>query len=164
MIAKSDSMMNYLSDTIKNREVDKYYIAIVNWKIKDKEFKIESYIWRDPNNRLKMTTLNPVNPKIAITYWEVLEYIDNKFTILKIKIETWRTHQIRVHLSSIWFPILWDKTYWNVRVNKEVATRYQLHRQALHAWELKLKLYWKTVNFKADIKNDIKRLIWDLIV
>ncbi len=158
MVAKSDIMMNYLSDTIKNRKIDKYYLAIVIWQIKDNEIKIESYIWRDPNNRLKMTTLNPVAPKLALTYATVLEYIDNKYTLLKVKIETWRTHQIRVHLASIWYPILWDKTYWNVRVNKEIATRYQLHRQALHAWKLDLKLYWKDVHFKADLKPDMKRI------
>ena len=61
MIAKSDSMMNYLSEIIKERKIDKYYIAIVNWKIKDREFKIESYIGRDPNDRLKMTTINPIS-------------------------------------------------------------------------------------------------------
>ena len=158
MVAKSDIMMNYLSDTIKNRKIDKYYLAIVIWQIKDNEIKIESYIWRDPNNRLKMTTLNPVAPKLALTYATVLEYIDNKYTLLKVKIETWRTHQIRVHLASIWYPILCDKTYWNVRVNKEIATRYQLHRQALHAWKLDLKLYWKDVHFKADLKPDMKRI------
>jgi 23S rRNA-/tRNA-specific pseudouridylate synthase len=42
-----------------------------------------------------------------------LEYIDDKYSVLKINIKTWRTHQIRVHLSSIGFPIIWDKVYWN---------------------------------------------------
>ena len=158
MIAKSDIMMNYLADTIRNREVDKYYLAIVIWTVKNPEFKIESYMWRDPNNRLKMTTLNPVNPKIAITYWEVLEYIDNKYTLLKIKIETGRTHQIRVHMASIGYPIVWDKTYWNFRENKENATRYQIHRQMHQAWKLDLKLYWKDVSLKADLKDDMKRM------
>jgi len=159
MIAKTDVMMNYLSKTIKDREIDKYYLAIVIWKVKDNEIKIESFIWRDPNNRLRMTTLNPANPKLAITYATVLEYIDNKYTLLKVKIETGRTHQIRVHLASIGYPILWDKTYWNIRVNKELATTYQLHRQALHAWQLDLKLYWKDINFKAELKEDMKRLV-----
>lgn len=163
MIAKSDIMMKYLSEIIKERNIDKYYIAVVFWKIKNREFKIESFIGRDPNNRLKMTTVNPINPRLAITYWEVLEFIDNKYSIVKIKLETGRTHQIRVHLSSIWYPILWDKTYWNFRVNKEVATMFQLHRQALHAWKLDLKLYWKDVHFEAELKDDMKRLIWDLI-
>ncbi len=164
LIAKTDSMMKYLSDIIKQRNIWKYYIAIVNWKIKDTEIKIESYIWRDPNDRMKMTTLSPVNPKIAITYWKVLWYIDNKYTLLKVKIETWRTHQIRVHLASIWFPILWDKTYWNLRVNKEIATRYQLKRQALHAYMLDFELYWQQKEFKWEIKDDMKKIIWDIII
>ena len=164
MIAKSDSMMNYLADTIKNRKIDKYYLAIVVWKVKNPEIKIESFIWRDPNNRLRMTTLNPVNPKLALTSASVLEYIDNKYTLLKVKIETGRTHQIRVHMASIWYPILWDKTYWNVRVNKEIATKYQLHRQALHAWKLDLKLYWKDINFEANLKEDMKKIIKDIII
>jgi 23S rRNA pseudouridine1911/1915/1917 synthase len=159
MIAKTDKMMNYLSDIIKQRKVDKYYLAIVFGKIKTRNFKIESYIWRDPNNRLKMTTVNPVNPKIAITYWEVIEHINNKYTLVKVKIETWRTHQIRVHLASLWYPILGDKTYWNSRVNKEVATLFRLHRQALHAWKLDLKLYWKDMYFEAKLKDDMKRII-----
>lgn len=162
MIAKSDKMMNYLSDIIKKRNIDKYYIAIVSGKIKDSEFKIESYIGRDPYNRLKMTTKNPVNPKIAISYWEVLEYIDNKYSLVKIKIETWRTHQIRVHLASIGFPILWDSTYGNSKVNKEVATRYQLHRQALHAWKLNLKLYEKDIEFRAELKDDMNKFLSSL--
>lgn len=162
MIAKNDSMMNYLSTIIKERQIGKYYLAVVFWKIKDKKIKIESFIWRDPNNRLKMTAQNPVNPKNAITYWEVIDYIDNKYTLLKIKIETWRTHQIRVHMSSIWFPIIWDKIYWNIRVNKEVATKFQIKRQALHAYELDLELYNKQEKFKAELKEDMKRIVWSI--
>lgn len=163
LIAKTDYMMKYLADIIKQRQIWKYYLALVNWKIKDREFKIESYIWRDPNNRLKMTANNPLNPKIAITYWTLLWYIDNKYSLLKIKIETWRTHQIRVHLSSIWFPILWDSVYWNSKANKEVSTIYQLKRQALHAYELDFNLYWKVQKFKADLKEDMKKIIWDIL-
>ena len=163
MIAKSDKMMWYLSNTIKEREVDKYYLAVVTWKIKEVDFKIESYIWRDPNDRLKMTTRKPTNPKIAITHWKIIDYIDNKYTLVKIKLETWRTHQIRVHLASIWYPIIWDKVYWNSKVNKEVATMFQIHRQALHAYELKLNLYWEEKSFRWELKDDMKRIIWDLI-
>jgi len=159
LIAKNDKMMAYLSGIIKERKIDKYYIAIVNWIVKQNNFKIESYIWRDPNDRQKMTTKNPVNPKIAVTYAEVLDYVDNKYSVLKVKIETWRTHQIRVHLASIWFPILGDKVYWNSKINREVATKYQLKRQALHAWKLNFELYWKQKEFIAELKDDMKKII-----
>ena len=164
MIAKTDKMMNYLSETIRNRDINKYYLAVVFWKIKTRNFKIESMIGRDPNNRLKMTVKNPVSPKNAITYGEVIEFIDNRFTLVKVRIETGRTHQIRVHLSALWYPIVWDKTYWNLRVNKEMITRFLLKRQALHAWKLDLKLYWKDVAFEAKLKPDMRRLIWEEII
>ncbi len=163
MIAKTDKMMNYLSGIIKNRQIDKYYIAIVHGKIKDRNFKIESFIGRHKDDRTKMTTLNPIAAKEAITYWEVLDYVDNKYSVLRIKLETGRTHQIRVHLASIWYPILWDSTYWNVRVNKEVATMHQIKRQALHAYELGFELYWEKRVFRANLKDDMKKMIWDIV-
>jgi 23S rRNA pseudouridine1911/1915/1917 synthase len=159
LVAKTDFMMNYLAWIIKERKIKKNYIAIVDWIFKEKEFKIESYIWRDPNNRQRMTTKNPINPKIALTSWEVLEYIDDKYSVLKINIQTWRTHQIRVHLASIWFPIIWDKVYWNKKINEEVQEKYGLERQALHAYELKFDLYGKKVEFKAELKEEMKIVV-----
>lgn len=159
MVAKNDTMMKYLQEQIQKRKVDKYYIAIVYWKIKDKNFKIESYIWRHPTDKTKMTTKNPINPKIAITYWKVLDYIDDKYTIVEMKLETWRTHQIRVHLSSIWYPILWDKVYWDQKINKDVYEKYWLNRQALHSYKLELKLYEKKQVFFWTLKQDMKTII-----
>jgi len=159
LIAKTDFMMKYLSKIIKERQISKYYLAIVNGIIKNKEFKIESYIWRDPKDRLKMTVISPINPKIAITYWEVLNYIDDKYTLVKVKLETWRTHQIRVHFASIWYPILWDTTYWNKKVNTEIAQKYWLKRQALHAQRLEFELYWEQRVFEASLKDDMKGII-----
>ena len=163
MIAKNDKMMNYLSETIKNREVWKYYLAIVTGILTKDNFKIESYIGRDPYDRTKMTTQNPVNPKLAITYWKVLKHIDSKYSLIMLKLETGRTHQIRVHLASIWYPIIWDKTYWNSKINKQAATLYQLKRQALHAYFIEIDLYWKKHKFVAPLKNDMKRIIKDEI-
>lgn len=159
MIAKSDKMMNYLSEIIKDRKIDKYYYAIVHGVVKQNKFKIESYIWRDKNDRTRMTINNPVNPKLAISYWEIIKYIDNKYTLLKVKIETWRTHQIRVHLASIGHFILWDDVYWNKRLNKEIRQKYWLKRQALHAHKLILNLYGKKEEFIWDLKEDIKKLL-----
>lgn len=162
LIAKTDKMMSYLSDIIKERKIDKYYLAVVSWIVKEKHFKIESYLWRHPDDRTKMTSKNPVNGKYALTYGEVIDYIDEKHTLLKVKIETGRTHQIRVHLSSIGFPILGDTVYGNSKVNVEVRTLYQLRRQALHAYELEFDLYGEKRVYQAPIKDDFKKLLKDI--
>jgi len=161
MIAKNDKMMSYLSETIKEKRVWKYYLAIVSGILTKDNFKIESYIWRDPHNRKKMTSRNPVSPKIAITYWKVIKHIDSKYSLIMLKLETGRTHQIRVHLASIGFPIIWDKTYWNIKKNKQATTLYQLKRQALHAYFIEIDLYWKKKKFVAELKDDMKRIIQD---
>lgn len=160
MIAKNDKMMVYLQETMKKREkIGKYYIAIVAWIIYDKDFKIESFIWRHPIDKIKMTTKNPINPKLAISHVKVLDYIDDKYSIIEVKIETWRTHQIRVHLSSIWYPIIWDKVYWDIKTNQEVLNKYKLNRQALHSYKLEIELYWDKKIFIAPFKNDMINII-----
>lgn len=159
LIAKNDFMMNYLASIIKDRKIEKKYFAIVSGIVKEKKFRIESEIWRDPKDRKKMTVKNPLNSKNAISEVEVLDYIDEKYTLLEVKILTWRTHQIRVHLSSIWFPILWDKVYGNEKINLEVFKKYWLQRQALHAKSLEFELYGKKVFFESELKNDMKKIL-----
>jgi 23S rRNA pseudouridine1911/1915/1917 synthase len=159
MVAKNDIMMKYLQEIIKKRKIQKYYLTIVKWKIKEKKFSIESYIGRHPTDKIKMTTKNPLNPKIAYTSWELLTYIDDEFSLLKIKIETGRTHQIRVHLASIGFPILWDKVYGDKEVNIRVEKKYGIKRQALHAYELTFELYGEKRGFIAPIKKDMEKII-----
>ncbi len=162
LIAKSDKMMNYLSAIIKDRKINKTYLAIVKWIPKENKFRIESYIWRDPNNRLKMTTKSPINPKLAITNVEFLWNIWECYSLLRVNIETWRTHQIRVHLSSIGFPIIGDKVYANSKINNEAYSKYWLDRQALHAYSLEFDLYSKKQKFIWDLKSDMQKIIWDL--
>ena len=164
MIAKNDQMMKYLSKIIKERCIKKYYIAIVSGVLTQEKFTITSEIGRHRVDKMKMTTQNPMNPKHAITHWEVLWYIDDTHSVIKIDLETGRTHQIRVHLASIGYPILWDTVYGNPKVNKQVATLYQLHRQALHAFELQFNLYGEEKAFIAPLKIDMKSMIPDDIL
>ncbi len=159
MTAKNDTMMKYLSEKIKNREVKKYYIAVVSGIFTQESFTITSDIGRHPHDVIRMTTQNPLNPKHAITHGKVLGYIDENYTVLKIDLETGRTHQIRVHLASIGYPIIGDSVYGNPKVNKRAATLYQVHRQALHAYEIVIDLYGQKKHFLAPLKADMQSLI-----
>ncbi len=160
MIAKTDKMMLYLQEVMKKREkIGKYYLAIVSGIIKENEFKIESFIGRHPIDKIKMTTKNPINGKLAISHVRVLDTLDEKYTLVEVKIETWRTHQIRVHLSSIWYPIIGDKVYGNKKINEEVEKKYHLKRQALHSYKLEIELYGEKKEFIGDLKEDMKKII-----
>lgn len=62
-------------------------------------------------------------------------------------------------MSSIWFPIIWDKVYGNAKINLEVFKKYSLDRQALHAKSLEFELYGKKVFFESEIKKDMKKIL-----
>ena len=109
--------------------------------LQEKSFTLESEIGRDPYERTKMTVYNPINPKKAITHVHVLGYFENKYTIIKVDLQTGRTHQIRVHLASFGYPILGDKVYGNFDENAEAQAYYHIRRQQLHAYALQFELY-----------------------
>ena len=159
MVAKTDTMMQYLSGIIHDRKVEKYYVAVVAGIVTDSSITIESYIGRHPTDKTRMTTKNPINPKEARTHAEVLEYIDDTYSVLRVKLETGRTHQIRVHLASIGHPIVGDNVYGNDDVNRQVKQKYGITRQALHAYELVFQLYGKDKRFIAPLKEDMKSMV-----
>lgn len=108
VIALNDKAHYRLSSFFKNKLVHKEYWAIVHGKILEKNFVVDKPIGRNPNNRLKMTTIE--TGKKAITEFEVISSVD-KFSLVIARPITGRTHQIRVHLKSIGFPIIGDLLY-----------------------------------------------------
>jgi 23S rRNA-/tRNA-specific pseudouridylate synthase len=70
-------------------------------------------------------------------------------------------HQIRVHMASLWNPILWDKAYWDKKINAFLKNNYWLQRQALHAWKIEFFHYTrkKTMKLEARLKDDLKDFI-----
>ena len=101
---------------------------------------------RDPNDRKKITAKNPINPKLAKTRAYVRDYQDG-LTLLEVDLLTGRTHQIRVHLASIGYPILGDTVYGNETINKIYKEKYNLTRQWLHAWKLEFCLWGQDYSF-----------------
>lgn len=151
IVAKNDLYMKKISEKIKNREVKKYYIALVEGVIEDTSFTISWEIGRDPNNRIKMTSKNPLNPKNARTHGEVLWYMEEKYSIVKIDLETGRTHQIRVHMADIGHPVVGDSVYGR--------SSSIIGRQALHAYSYILELYGEEKRFIAPLKEDMQKIL-----
>lgn len=116
---------------------------------------IESFIGRDPNDRKKMTAKNPINPKLAKTAFKKLAVLDGKYTLLEVDLLTGRTHQIRVHLSQIGFPIIGDKTYGNEKANAEARQKCKLNRQWLHAYKLAFEYKKTKYAFIGKLKADL---------
>ena len=124
VICKNDKAHNFIADQLKEHSITRKYQAIVYNAFKDEEGTIEGNIGRHPNDRKKMT-ITP-NGKEAVTHYKVLKNL-GKYTLIECQLETGRTHQIRVHLTSINHPLLGDEVY----VPKNCPYNHQ--GQVLHA-------------------------------
>lgn len=109
VVAKQDEVHEALSKMIKNKEVERKYIALVEGVINHETGTIDAPIGRDINNRQKMMVTD-INSKDAITHFRVLKRYKDK-TLIECKLETGRTHQIRVHMDYIGHPIVNDPVY-----------------------------------------------------
>jgi 23S rRNA pseudouridine1911/1915/1917 synthase len=140
VVAKEDEAFHHLTKQFRNRTVEKVYLAIVYGKFGQNEGLIDSAIGRHPSERKRMSTRTRKG-RAAVTRWKKVEEFDS-CTLLEIYPQTGRTHQIRVHLSSIGHPVLGDPLYGRKGrpgaihdpVLKEGVKR--LNRQALHARRL----------------------------
>lgn len=155
IIAKNDIAHINLSNQIKNREVKKIYIALVRGVIKENEATINMPIGRSTKDRKKMAVSK--NGKEAVTHFKVLERFEN-YTLLQIKIDTGRTHQIRVHMSEIGYPIVGDYIYSNGK-NPFGVIGQMLHAKSI---EFKHPTTNKTMKIEAPIPEYFEKIINEL--
>ena len=135
LIAKNDKTHQKYSQLFQDRKVKKTYLALVKGNTKTQKGRIEAPITRHASDRKKMSVSH--QGKNAVTTFEVLESHPG-FSLLKVNIETGRTHQIRVHLASIGHPVIGDATYGDKALNKKFEEKYGLKRQFLHAQRLEI--------------------------
>lgn len=160
IIAKNDKAHIALSNQLKNHEIKKTYFALVRGIVKESNATINMPIARSKNDRKKMAV--DKNGKEAITHFKVLERFDD-CTLLEVNIETGRTHQIRVHLSHIGYPIIGDDVYSNGK------NRWNVKGQCLHAKSLDFKhpITGKLIHIEAplpkyftDILKELKSIVY----
>lgn len=165
VVAKDDEAYHQLTKQFKNRTVEKVYLAIAYGKLGQEEGLIDSAIGRHPSERKRMSTRTKKG-RMAITRWKVMERLDG-FTFLEIFPQTGRTHQIRVHLSSMGHPILGDPVYGrkgrpgsiHEPVLKECVKK--MNRQALHAHRLGFNhpRTGERVQFISPIPQDMQEVL-----
>ena len=166
LVARTESFRNFFINEMQERRVIKKYSSIVIGSTLG-SFSIEDPIGRDKNNRTKMAIRE--DGKDALTFVKLKENIGN-YSVLDVRIETGRTHQIRVHLASKKLPIIGDKTYDPSRsIARDSSSELidivrSFPRQALHATHLSFNDQ-KTDNqfsFDIPIPNDMERLIFEI--
>lgn len=125
IVCKNDTAHNSIARQLKEHSITRRYRAIVHGVVKEDEGTIDAPIGRHPVDRKKMS-INEKNGREAVTHYQVLERF-RQFTYIECRLETGRTHQIRVHMASIHHPLLGDAVYGPVKCP------YKLQGQTLHA-------------------------------
>lgn len=151
VVAKNDKAHEALAMQLKDKSLSRIYVALVHGKINHDTGTIDAPIGRDVNDRKKMCVTD-INSKEAITHFKVLERYKNS-TLLEVKLQTGRTHQIRVHMSYINHPIINDPVYSNKKSSE--------FGQMLHAKEISF-IHPKTnkkMTFTCDVPEEFNKML-----
>ena len=183
VVAKNDRTHAELGEMFATRQMKKTYIALVQGDVERKHGTINAALGRDPVRRTRMTTQPLDNSRSAVSHYEVVRRLSNrfgKFTLVRVRIETGRTHQIRVHMASIGHPVVGDTLYGGAgQLTDQVAAqaptskaarrkadpeRLRLGRNFLHAAQLEFthprtgKLLQLEAPLPEELENFLLRL------
>lgn len=150
---KNDFAHNSIAEQLKEHSINRHYLAIVHGNFTEDEGRVDAPIGRDEHDRKKMS-INYRNGKEAITNYKVIKRFKG-YTLVDCKLETGRTHQIRVHMASIHHPLMGDTTY------SSMKCPYKTQGQALHAYILGFvhPRSGEYIEVKADIPDYFQHLL-----
>lgn len=157
VVAKNDLAHHCLADQFKNKTASKVYLAILDGVPQAPSGQVSTPIGRHPVNRKKMAVLVG-RGREAMTKWRLAETFGRLFSLAEINIETGRTHQIRVHMASIGWPVAGDSVYGKKNDRYEA---YGIHRQCLHASTLSFlhPANQERVSFSAPLPEDMAAVL-----
>ncbi len=162
VVAKDDTAYLNLCKQFQERKVEKFYLALLYGSLKKDRGEISAAIGRAISDRKKMSTKTRKG-KEAVTRFEVMKRFKSA-TLVKVKIITGRTHQIRVHFSASGHPVLGDKTYGKKTSIKFPQKTIYFNRQMLHAYNLKFQhpINGQPLEFTAPMPEDLEEAIKEL--
>jgi 23S rRNA pseudouridine1911/1915/1917 synthase len=164
VVAKTDPAHTGLAAQFSNHSVNRRYQALISGTPRTAGGTIDAWLARSPANRKKIAIMPKGRGKSAITHWSMVERL-KEAALIECRLETGRTHQIRVHLSSIGHTLIGDPVYGSARTgHREILKRLKFERQALHAATLGFlhPVSGDTLNFHSSIPSDMQALLSEL--
>ena len=163
VVAKNDEAHRKLSAQFAAREVKKKYVALVHGWVKKDSGTLTQSISRDPVRRIKMTT-RLEGGRTAVTHYRVARRLDTKFgkfSLLEVRIDTGRTHQIRVHVAAMGHPVVGDTMYGAPRQARGRSAAIGLGRNFLHAAELQFRhpRTGATVRLRSELAEELQEFL-----
>ena len=160
VIALTGGAYSRLSEMVRDREITRIYSALVHGRPESRVGVVDAPIGRDPHNRTRQAVVEDGRP--SRTHYKVVREFDN-FSLLEVRLETGRTHQIRVHLNAISNPVVGDQTYGKRQVSGETAIG-RLKRQFLHASKLEFvqPVSGEPISVALELPEDLQTAITEL--
>jgi 23S rRNA pseudouridine1911/1915/1917 synthase len=166
LVAKTDVAHEGLAKQFAAHSIERRYLALVNGVPKTAEGTVDAPLARSSTNRKKISIVEGSRGKRAVTHWRRLQIL-REAALVECRLETGRTHQVRVHMASLGYPLLGDPVYGRSgKNNRELLKSLNFHRQALHAAELGFThpVTKHRLSFASGMPADMQELFTALLV
>jgi len=166
VVAKTDRAHEGLAAQFARHSIERVYRAIVSGIPAQRAGTVDAPLARSSTNRQKIAIVEGPRGKRAVTHWKLVEPL-RESAMVECRLETGRTHQVRVHMASLGHPLVGDPVYGRTRpAHREILKRLGFHRQALHAAALGFEhpVSKENLSFKSPLPSDIQELFGELSV